>query len=184
MQLHVLQVLSRRLAFGTCRRRNELDEHRPAASWGGELRNGLVSCSLTVGTVSRCCFHNELCSVAETVHGDDFFVVGPRQDFAKMGATLKKRWETRDQMIGPKPDDPKELRNLNRSLRGCKDGTVFAANLRHGREVVNELGLSKSKPAPSPATRDGATRARVTNSNRSIRKGFVCISGLWQSSII
>ena len=59
---------------------------RPAAaSWGDELRKGLVSCSLNVGTVSRCCFHKELCSIAETVHGDDIFVAGPRQDTAKMG---------------------------------------------------------------------------------------------------
>ena len=28
---------------------------RPAASWGDELRKGLVSCSLTVGAVSCCC---------------------------------------------------------------------------------------------------------------------------------
>ena len=53
-------------------------------AWGGELKKGLVSCSLT-GTVSRCCFHNELCSVAGTVHGDDFFVAGPRHEIAKMG---------------------------------------------------------------------------------------------------
>ena len=38
---------------------------RPAAaSWGDELRNGLVC--LTVGNVSRCCFRNESCSVAGT----------------------------------------------------------------------------------------------------------------------
>ena len=79
---------------------------RPAAaSWGDELRKGLVSCNLTVGTVSRCCFHNELRSVAGTVHGDDIFVAGPRQDISKIGATLKKSWETRDQMIGSKPCD-------------------------------------------------------------------------------
>ena len=90
---------------------------RPAAaSWRDELTKGLVSCSLTVGTASRCCFHNELCSVAGTVHGDDIFVAGPRREVAKIGATLKKRWETRDQMIGPKPDDQKELR----ILRWCK----------------------------------------------------------------
>ena len=58
-----------------------------------------------------------LCSVAGTVHGDDMFVAGPRQDAVKMGQTLKKRWETRDQMIEPKPDDQKELRILNRTLR-------------------------------------------------------------------
>ena len=45
-----------------------------AASWGDELRKGLVSCNLTVGTVSRCCFHTELCSVAGTVHGDDIYL--------------------------------------------------------------------------------------------------------------
>ena len=37
---------------------------------------------------------------------------------------------------------------------------VFAANVRHGREVVDELGLSKSKPLSSPATGDGATRCQ------------------------
>ena len=77
-----------------------------------------------------------------------------------MVATLKKRWETRDQMIGPKPDDEKELHILNRTLRWCKDGLAFAANLRHGREVVDELGLSTSKPASSPATADGAARCQ------------------------
>ena len=78
-----------------------------------------------------------------------------------MGALLKKRWETRDQMIGPKPDDQKELRILNRTLRWCKDGLVFSANLRHGREVVDELGLSKSNPVSSPATADGAARCQA-----------------------
>ena len=37
---------------------------------------------------------------------------------------------------------------------------MFAANLRHGREVVDELGLSKSKPVSSPATGDSVTRCK------------------------
>ena len=77
-----------------------------------------------------------------------------------MEPTFKKRWETRDQMIGSKPDDQKELRILNRTLRCCKDGLVFAANLRHGRKVVDEMGLSKSKPVSSPDTGDGAARCQ------------------------
>ena len=112
---------------------------RPAAaSWRDELRKGLVNCNLTVGTVSRCCFHNELCSVTGMVHDDDIFVAGPRRDIAKMGATLKRRWETRDQMIGPKPSDQRELRILKRTLRWCKDGLVFAANLRRCRRDGTE----------------------------------------------
>ena len=54
----------------------------------------------------------------------------------------------------------KELRILNRTLRWCKDGLVFPANLRHGREVVDELGLSKSKPVSSPVTGDSVTRCQ------------------------
>ena len=54
-------------------------------------------------------------------------------------------------MIGSKPGDQKELRTLNRTLRWCKEGWVFAANLRHGREVVDELARGKSKPVSSPA---------------------------------
>ena len=131
-----------------------------AASWRDELRKGVVGCCLTVGTVSRCCFRNESSSVAGTVQGADIFVAGLRQDLAEMGTTLKKRWETRDQMIGSRPDDQKELHILNRTLRWCKDGLVFAANLRHAGEVVDELGLSKSKPVSSPVTVDGASRCQ------------------------
>ena len=47
---------------------------RPAAaSWGDELTKGFVSCSLSIATLSRCCFHNESRSVAGTVHGGDIF---------------------------------------------------------------------------------------------------------------
>ena len=54
-----------------------------AASWRDELRKGLFSCCLTDGTVSRCCFRQ--CTVMNDM-------------------TLKKRWETRNQMIGARPD--------------------------------------------------------------------------------
>ena len=104
---------------------------RPAAaSWGDELRKGtrqlqshcwhcvalLLPQGSCVPSLGQCMV--VACSVA-----------GPRQEVSKMEATLKKRWETRDQMIGSKPGDQKELRNLNRTLRWCKDGLVFAANL-------------------------------------------------------
>ena len=71
-----------------------------------------------------------------------------------------KRWESRDQMIGSKPGEQEELRIFKRTLRWCKDGLVFAAISRHGREVVDELGLNESKPLSSPATADGAARCQ------------------------
>ena len=63
-------------------------------------------------------------------------------------------------MVGSKPGEQKELRILNHTLDWCKDGLVFGSNLRHGREVVDELGLSKSKPVSSPATGDSVTRCK------------------------
>ena len=96
------------------------------------------------------------------MQGDDIFVAGPRLAVSKMGATLEKKWKTRDPMIGPKLDDQKELRIVNRTLRWSEDGKFEA----YGREVVDEMGLSKSKPVSSPGKRN------------------VYISGLWQSSTI
>ena len=79
--------------------------------------------------------------------------------------------ETRDQMIGSKPSDQKELRILNCTLRWCEDGLVFAAILRHGREVVDELGLSKAKPVSSPATEDSVTRCKDDESKSLDEEG-------------
>ena len=78
---------------------------RPAclASWGDELRKGLVGCGLSVANVSRCCFRNHSCSIAGAVHGYDIFIAGPRERVLKIGALLKERWEARDQVIGPRP---------------------------------------------------------------------------------
>ena len=69
-----------------------------------------------------------------------FFVAGPRQEIAKMRATLMKRWETRDQMIGPKPDDQKELRILHRTLRWCKDGLVFCGEIETWQRGCRRAG--------------------------------------------
>ena len=41
-----------------------------------------------------------------------------------------------------------------------KTGWSLRQILRHAGEVVDELGLSKSKPVSSPATADGATRCQ------------------------
>ena len=84
------------------------------------------------------------------MQGDDIFVDGPIQGIAKTDAQ-EKMGKTHDQ---------EELHILNRTLRWCKDGLVFAAKLRHARKVVDELGLSKSKPVSSPATVDGVTRCQ------------------------
>ena len=50
----------------------ELPDFVPAEFWTAH-----------VGKLLKACFHNELCSVTGTVHGDDIFVACPRQDVVK-----------------------------------------------------------------------------------------------------
>ena len=126
------------------------------APWRDELRKGLVSCCLTVGIVSRCCFRNESgqCRVMTSLS----LVLSRVQ--RRWGRRSRKDGELVIRWLEQKTHDQKELHILNRTLRWCKDGLVFAANVRHAREVVDELGLSKSKPVSSPATVDGVTRCQ------------------------
>ena len=55
--------------------------------------------------------------------------------------------------------------------------------MRHGREVVDELGLSKSKTVSSPATVNGATRCQGDELNPLDEEGkrLYQRSALWQS---
>ena len=75
------------------------------------------------------------------MHGD-IFVAGPRERVLKIGALLEEGLEARDQMIGPGPGDLKELHILNRALRWCKDRLVFVADVRHAKEMIEELALA------------------------------------------
>ena len=97
---------------------------------------------LVVGAVSRCCFRSHSGSVTRAEHGDDIIIAVPRGKVLKIRASLEKRWATRAQLIGAGSDDKKELHVLNRTLRWCRDGLAFAADVRHAKEVKEELGLS------------------------------------------
>ena len=88
--------------------------------WHDELRRGLVSCGSSWG-MSRCCLRNQSGSVAGALMTSSF-LAGHREEVVKIGALLKERWETRDQLIGPGSGDQKELHSLSRTLRWCRDG--------------------------------------------------------------
>ena len=64
---------------------------------------------------------------------------------------------------GARHDDQKELHILNRTLRWCRDGVVFAAHAKRAREAIDELGLRKSKPVPSPVVADDASGYHADN---------------------
>ena len=87
-----------------------------------------------------------------------------------MEATLNKRWDTRDQMIGPQPDDQKELRILN----------LYAAMVQRWVGLCGEFETWQRGCRRLTALLD----AKMTNSSRSTKKRNACISESLQSSTI
>ena len=67
--------------------------------------------------------------------------------------------------------DP-ELNILNRSLRWCKDGSAVAADLRHAREVIDELGL-RSKPGASPVAGRSRVQLQCHRCHRTARASLI-----------
>ena len=59
--------------------------------------------------------------------------------------------------------DLKEIHILSRTLRWCKDGLVFAADVRHAKEVIEESESASSKPLSSPVVVDSASGNHADN---------------------
>ena len=58
--------------------------------------------------------------------------------------------------LGQGLGDLKEHHILNRTLRWCRDGLVFAADVRHAKEVIEEFESTGSKPLSSPVAADSS----------------------------
>ena len=59
--------------------------------------------------------------------------------------------------------DLKEHHILNRTPRWCRDGLVFAADVRHAKEVIEEFEEASSKPLSSPVVVDSASGNHANN---------------------
>ena len=59
--------------------------------------------------------------------------------------------------------DLKEHHILNRTPRWCRDGLVFAADVRHAKEVIEEFEEASSKPLSSPVVVDSASGNHADN---------------------
>ena len=105
---------------------------------------------MKIGAMSKCVFRSECGKLVGTMHGDDVLMAGPRSVIEKPRSSLRKRYETREQMISGRIGEPKELVILNRKVQWAKEG-------RHAVEVIEALGLSGSKLVDTPVcvtTRD------------------------------
>ena len=123
----------------------------------------------SVGVFSPCLYHHPKTGVQVFRHGDDFVVLGTRQQqkgfLAELGRTLiVKHLAT----LGPNPalGDSKEVRILNRIVRWVKppygagnERLEYEADPRHAELIVHQLGLSASSrgvSTPGEKSKPGA----------------------------
>ncbi len=77
------------------------------------------------------------------------------------------------QMLGPGPDQSRQVRILNRVVSWSREGLQYEADQRHAEIIVADLGLESAKPLTTPGSREDAAKAgppSTTSTKRSILK--------------
>ena len=81
----------RRCLYGT---------RQAARSWQREMETGNKAAGIVMGKMSKCSFKSLRGKLVGVVHGDDILLAGPRSLVAAARKSLRKRFETREQMMG------------------------------------------------------------------------------------
>ena len=86
--------------------------------------------------------------------------LGHARECSRQGRCSRRDGRLVIRSLGLGLGDLKEHHILNRTLRCCRDGLVFAADVRHAKEVIEEFESASSKPLSSPVVVDSASGNR------------------------
>ena len=128
----------RRCLFGT---------RQAARSWQREIEKGIKAAVMVMGKLSKCSVKSPCGKLVGVVHGDDMMLAGPRSLFDAARESPRKRYETREQMMGVRPTDASEIVILNRRVQWTDGGIRISPDPRHVKGIIEELGLEGAKPA-------------------------------------
>ena len=102
------------------------------AIWEGCYTQALLDIGFSHGVSSPCCFSHAEWGVDVMVHGDDFTALGTPTALDKYEHGMAKAFECKFKgRLGSGPDDLKEMRVLNRTVRITKSGLRYEADPRH-----------------------------------------------------
>ena len=86
-----------------------------------------------------------------TVHGDDFTIVGPMESLELLKCGLEATYEINTEFLRPKAEKCKEeIRILNRTISWTDQGIHYEPDQRHADLIVEQAGMSNSKPISTP----------------------------------
>ena len=152
-----------------------------AANFQREVKNFMEKNGWKVSEYNPCVFWHSRKRMAALVHGDDFVVVGNREDAKWFKDVLEQRFEVKTTMVGRRREAAgrdlgwggkqgkmdwakdtedeqveneivQEARILNRIIRVTEDGWQLEADQRHADIAVEALGLKEAKATTSPGT--------------------------------
>ncbi len=97
-----------------------------------------------------CTFHHVKRDLTVMVHGDDFVVVGDRNEAKWFQTELEKRFEVQTKVVGNGEGESKEETVLNRVVRRTEKGWEYEADRRHAELIVKAMNLEQAKEVATP----------------------------------
>ena len=88
-------------------------------------------------------FYHETRELRVVVHGDDFVILGWRQQLDWVRSEIMKTYEIKFEMMGPAAGDDKSVRILNRVLQWNELGLDLEADQRHAELMIKYAGVDK-----------------------------------------
>jgi hypothetical protein len=130
------------------------------------------------GDTNPCCYRHEQRGLSLYHHGDDFGILGTREQTEWAGAAIGKRCIVKDRgCLGPRSGDLAELLFLHRSVTywppGSRGGerVDYALGPRHAEVLVAQQGLdTRSKGVVTPGEKVTVTEERPTRRRTAVRR--------------
>ena len=127
-----------------------------ASSWEREYTKTLVEAGFIVGKANACTFFHPGREIRIVVHGDDFVVTGDELELRFVERLFKEKYPTKVRgVMGPSPNDAKELTILNRIVRWEGGEVSFEADPKHVEKMLEDMRLVDCKPNLVPGSREG-----------------------------
>ena len=135
---------------------------RPAAkAWEDEYAEKLESIGFFRGKAAPTVFYHPEWEVRIVVHGDDFTTIGKQVHVDKVKKAMQEWYIiTVKGVMGPKPEDCKDMCILNRRLKIEGEFLVYAPDTKHAKILCEEMGLKEdSKGLDAPIAKEEAATA-------------------------
>ena len=96
---------------------------------------------MVMGKMSKCSFKSSCGELVVVVHGDDILLAGPRSLVDAARNSLRKRFETGEQMMGAGSTDASDIVMLNRRVQWTEEGIRVSPDPRQRSWVWTEPNL-------------------------------------------